>query len=73
MRTIKTLIISALLVIIMSASLMANASSLSPRLGGLAYYDDDANLTWLADTNYASTSNYDLFSNLYGWYWSKQS
>jgi len=32
----------------------ANAALLS-RLGGLAYYDTDADLTWLADANYADT------------------
>lgn len=28
------------------------------RLGGLAYYDTDADLTWIADANYAHTSGY---------------
>jgi len=28
------------------------------RLGGLAYYDTEADLTWLADANYAFTSGY---------------
>lgn len=36
----------------------ANAA-LIERLGGLAYYDDVADLTWLADANYAQTSGYD--------------
>ncbi len=36
----------------------ANAALVS-RLGGLAYYDTDADLTWLADANYAQTSGYD--------------
>jgi len=36
----------------------ANAALVS-RLGGLAYYDTDAGLTWLADANYAQTSGYD--------------
>lgn len=40
------------------ASMNANAA-LIERLGGLAYYDDVANLTWLADANYAQTSGYD--------------
>ena len=39
-------------------SFNANAA-LVERLGGLAYYDDVANLTWLADANYAQTSGYD--------------
>ena len=34
-------------------------SALVSRLGGLAYYDTEANLTWLADANYAQTSGYD--------------
>lgn len=43
---------------IVVASSNANAA-LIERLGGLAYYDDVANLTWLADANYAQTSGYD--------------
>ena len=39
-------------------SFNANAALVS-RLGGLAYYDDVADLTWLADANYAQTSGYD--------------
>ena len=39
-------------------STKVNAALLS-RLGGLAYYVDAANLTWLADANYAHTSGYD--------------
>jgi len=38
-------------------SISENAA-LVERLGGLAYYDDDADLTWLADANYAYTSGY---------------
>ena len=34
-------------------------AALHSRLGGQAYYDDVANLTWLADANYAQTSGYD--------------
>lgn len=30
-------------------------SALVPRLGGLAFYDTDAELTWLADANYSAT------------------
>ena len=40
------------------ASFSADAALIS-RLGGLAYYDDVANLTWLADANYAQTSGHD--------------
>jgi hypothetical protein len=52
--TIK--IISAAIALGISTS--AN-SALVSRLGGLAYYDDVADLTWLADANYAQTSGYD--------------
>ena len=44
----------------------ANAALVS-RLGGLAYYDTEADLTWLADANYAETTNYhalDAFGRL---------
>lgn len=34
-------------------------AALLERLGGLAYYDDEADLTWLADANYAATIGYD--------------
>jgi len=49
-------------VLIISAS--ANASLIGRDLDGNlttaeAYYDDQTNLTWLADTNYAMTSGYD--------------
>jgi len=33
-------------------------AALVERLGGLAYYDTEADLTWLADANYAQTSGY---------------
>lgn len=39
-------------------SFSADAALIS-RLGDLAYYDTDADLTWLADANYAQTSGYD--------------
>jgi len=41
--------------LLLAASGTANAALVS-RLGGLAYYDDVANVTWLADANYAKTS-----------------
>lgn len=44
--------------LILAASGAANAA-LVERLGGLAYYDTEADLTWLADANYAQTSGYD--------------
>ena len=34
-------------------------AALVSRLGGLAVYDTEADLTWLADANYAMTSGYD--------------
>ena len=33
-------------------------SALEPRLGGLAVYDTDANLTWLSDANHSMTTGY---------------
>ena len=42
---------------------LANAGLMS-RLGGLAYYDDVADLTWLTDANYAKTSGYSLDGRL---------
>ena len=44
-------------VLLSIVSFNANAA-LVERLGGLAYYDDVADLTWLADANYAYTSGY---------------
>ncbi len=43
---------------VLAISSSASANSLQPRLGGLAFYDDVAGLTWLADANYAQTSSY---------------
>jgi len=54
MKFWKFTLMGALLIL----STSANAALVS-RLGGLAYYDTDANLTWLADANYAMTSGYD--------------
>ena len=39
-------------------------AALVERLGGLAYYDTEADLTWLADANYAQTSGYDADGRL---------
>jgi len=50
-------IYNVLCISIILFSLNAN-SALSSRLGGLAYYDDTLNITWLTDANYASTSGY---------------
>lgn len=41
--------------LVLSASVDA---ALVERLGGLAYYDNEADLTWLADANYAQSSGY---------------
>jgi len=58
-RKVKMSIKSKLLIIsTLVLSTSANAALIS-RLGGLAYYDDVNDLTWLADANYAMTSGYD--------------
>ncbi|MER0203473.1 MAG: DUF1566 domain-containing protein [Nitrosomonas sp.] len=45
---------------VFSVGLLANANAaLETRLGGLAVYDTDIDITWLADANYAKTSGYD--------------
>lgn len=45
---------------LMSLGLTNSAdAALVSRLGGLSYYDTDADLTWLADANYAQTTGYD--------------
>lgn len=47
-------------VAVLAAFLSAPAQAdLLSRLGGLAYYDTDAGITWLADADYAKTSGYD--------------
>jgi len=48
---------SAVISLILSTSASA---ALVERLGGLAYYDTDADLTWLADANYAQTSGINI-------------
>jgi len=48
-------IIGATCACLAAVSISANAA-LVPRLGGLAYYDDVAGLTWLADANAAGTA-----------------
>ena len=59
----KLLIISALVL-----STSAN-SALLERLGGLAYYDDEADLTWLADANYSQTNPSELVEAYGPMYW----
>jgi len=49
--------VSALFVVALGASSAANAN-LIDRGGGMIY-DQDLNITWLADANYAKTSGYD--------------
>lgn len=46
------------IILLLFLSTSAN-SALHQRLGGLAYYDDEADLTWLADARYARTTGYD--------------
>jgi len=58
MRMMKAVAATALTV----ASLMVAGgaeAALVERLGGKAIYDEDADLTWLQDANYAQTSGYD--------------
>ena len=54
MKILKATLITSALVLSTSAN-----AALVERLDGLAYYDDVADLTWLADANYALTSGYD--------------
>lgn len=44
----------------------ANAA-LEMRLGGLAVYDTDLNITWLSDANYAKTSGYNADGRMEWW------
>lgn len=48
---------TALFILALSVSSVANAALIS-RLNGAAVYDTDLNITWLADANYANTSGY---------------
>ena len=52
--------------IALSAASNASAATLESRLGGQAYYDPTTNLTWLADANYAKTTNSSLVSDPFG-------
>lgn len=54
-RNIKSLAL-AISTLVLSSSVNA---ALVERLGGVAYYDDEADLTWLADANHAMSSGYD--------------
>ena len=49
----------------------SSKSALLERLGGLAFYDDETNLTWMADANGAVDSDYDISypgTGLLNWY-----
>ena len=53
---------------VFQVGLLANANAaLEIRLGGLAVYDTDIDITWLADADYAKTSGYDA-DGLMNWY-----
>lgn len=56
-KSIQMVVIACALALGLVAT--ANATLIS-RLGGQAYYDDVADLTWLTDANYAKTSGYDV-------------
>lgn len=58
MKLTKKLLTTALALSLGLVTATANATLIS-RLGGLAVYDTDLNITWLADTSYAKTSGYD--------------
>ena len=66
--------VTTLFVVALAASSVANASLVS-RMNGAAVYDTDLNITWLADANYASTSNY-AYNGLMTWsqanFWAAQ-
>ncbi len=55
-QRLKVVISAGLISLGMVASVDA---ALVSRLGGLAYYDTNADLTWLADANHAQTSGFD--------------
>jgi len=54
MKFLKSVVAASVISVLNSAN-----AALVSRLGGLAYYDDVANLTWLTDANYAQSSGYD--------------
>lgn len=55
----KSRLLCVVCAILFAFKTMSANAALIERLGGLAYYDDVADLTWLADANYAQTSGYD--------------
>ncbi len=52
-------LVITIITLILSSSVNAQLVS---RLGGLANYDDEVNITWLADANYAATETFGLDS-----------
>ncbi len=55
----KTLLTSISAGLLALSFATASDAALVSRLGGLAYYDTDADLTWLADASAVQTSGYD--------------
>ena len=62
MKILKTISIATALILSTSAN-----AALVERLGGLAYYDTEADLTWLTDANYAGTTDYAPYNGLMSW------
>ncbi len=55
----KYLLKSALYIVIFTLGLVSTANAtLESRLGGLAVYDTDRDISWLADANFAQTSGF---------------
>ena len=55
MKALKSIVTTTLIITALAVTSTANALLMS-RLGGQAYYDTDANLTWLTDANAAGTT-----------------
>ena len=55
----KTITASVSIALLLAGLAPASHAALYTRLGGLAVYDTDRNITWLANANYALTSGYD--------------
>ena len=52
-------LLGAMCAVVFSVITLPSQAALVSVLGGRAYYDNVANLTWLADANAAKTSGYD--------------
>ena len=65
----KSRLIGAASTCLLLIGITANTNAvLVERLGGLAYYDTEADLTWLADADYAGTTDYaDAFYGQMTW------